>query len=164
MIEEWKDIVGYETLYQVSNLGRIKSFMFGKERILSTKTTKTYPVVILCKDKKHTSCRVHRLVAQHFIKNPDGKSEVNHIDGVKQNNAVSNLEWVTPKENIAHSMRIGHHKTPPDVSNKYFTQELIDQIRCAKEELMCGYKELCIIFKMPHSTLYNLCNYGATTK
>ncbi|ADI23905.1 HNH endonuclease family protein [Enterococcus phage EFRM31] len=106
MIEEWKDIKGYEGLYQVSNLGRVKSLKFGKERILKTGVDRYgYISVNLYKNNKRKLCKVHRLVAQAFIPNHENKPQVNHIDEDKTNNMVSNLEWVTAKENVNHGTR-----------------------------------------------------------
>lgn len=101
VMEEWKDIEGYEGLYQVSNLGRVKSlprYWVRTERIL---TKKGYPYVRVClfKGTKRTYLSVHRLVAEAFIPNPDNKPIIDHIDGNPNNNSVSNLRWVDFKEN-----------------------------------------------------------------
>lgn len=115
MIEEWKDIKDYEKLYQVSNLGRVKSlsrkaptyhrghtgYRITKEKILkSCHIPNRYDVVILRKNNKGTTFAVHRLVAEAFIPNPDNLPEINHIDENKQNNKVINLEWCTHKHNM----------------------------------------------------------------
>src|SRR5690349_9031584 len=108
MTEEiWKDIPGYEDLYQVSNIGRVKSFKRGKEavRVLSLKKS-GYLYVCLCNSiNKHL--RVNRLVALAFIPNPENKSDVNHKNGIKSDNRVENLEWNTPSENRQHAYRAG---------------------------------------------------------
>lgn len=109
MIEEWKDIEGYEGLYQVSNLGRVKRSK-GKymksERILRLFiNTPGYLQVMLCKNNKCKKFTVHRLVAEAFIPNHENKPQVNHIDEDKTNNMVSNLEWMTAKENVNHGTR-----------------------------------------------------------
>lgn len=99
--EIWKDILGYEGLYQVSNFGRVKSLKFGKERILKLiKDKDGYFIVNLYKNKKIKSFRVHRLVAEAFIDNPDNLPQVNHKDENPSNNVVSNLEWCNAKYNI----------------------------------------------------------------
>lgn len=104
MNEIWKNIVGYEGLYQVSNLGNVKSLNYrrtGKERILKPGNYKEgYLYVILCKNRKLKHFTIHRLVAQAFLENPDHKSDVNHKDENKTNNCVNNLEWMSRKENI----------------------------------------------------------------
>lgn len=103
MEEVWKDIKGYEGKYQVSNLGRVKSFpkkTYSKERILTPiVNVDGYYVVDLCKDGNAKRYRINRLVAEAFIPNPDGLPQVGHKDETKTNNNVNNLEWTTPKEN-----------------------------------------------------------------
>lgn len=93
-MEIYKDIEGYEGLYQISNEGRVKSIRFGKERLLKPKTErKGYLRVDLSKDGKQKSCLVHRLVAMAFIPNHTNLPQVNHKDEDKTNNRVDNLEW-----------------------------------------------------------------------
>lgn len=107
MEEIWKDIKGYEGLYQVSNLGNIKSFefrnnrgIFKREKILYKSTRSGYYTVNLCKNTIRKSKQVHRLVAEAFIPNPLNKKIVNHIDFDRKNNKVENLEWCSQKENV----------------------------------------------------------------
>ena len=109
MKEEWKPVKDFEGIYEISNLGRLKSFKSDKNGLIlkNTNSKGWYFTVVLTKKEKTLSVRIHRLVALHFIKNDCiDKKQVNHIDGNKQNNVVSNLEWVTPRENIIHSMGI----------------------------------------------------------
>ena len=104
MKEIWKDIKGYEGLYQVSNLGRVKRITTG--RVLKPlKHANGYLMVKLSKNSIVYTKTVHRLVAEAFIPNPEHKSEINHIDENKTNNNVSNLEWMTRTENINHGTR-----------------------------------------------------------
>lgn len=109
--EIWKDVVGYEGLYKVSNFGRIKSCPLRSnhngELIMKNQIITGYKVVSLCKNNKMKLVKVHRLVAIAFIDNPDNKPQVNHIDGNKLNNNVDNLEWVTAQENSLHAFRLG---------------------------------------------------------
>lgn len=104
MINEiWKDIDGFEGLYQVSNLGRVKSLGNDKsrrEKILKLGNCHGYLQVNLCKNGKRKKLCVHRLVAQTFLQNPQNLPEVNHKDEDKTNNSVENLEWVSSKENV----------------------------------------------------------------
>ena len=104
--EEWTHINGYDNLYIISNMGRVKSFKRGDWKTLKPrKDTGGYLQVCLSKNGKLTTYRIHRLVALHFIPNPENKPEVNHIDENKENNAIWNLEWMTHKENINHGTR-----------------------------------------------------------
>lgn len=99
-IEEWRPIVGYEGLYEVSNLGRVRSFKWGREEIRKLHITKKgYLEVGLCKEGKQKMFKVHRLVAQAFIPNPEGLPVINHRDENPKNNKVDNLEWCTYKYN-----------------------------------------------------------------
>lgn len=95
-MEIWKVIKGYEK-YQVSNLGRVKSF-FSKEKILKLRNHRGYSLVNL----SNKTFKVHRLVAEAFLENETKKPEVNHKNKIKSDNTVSNLEWVTREENIYH--------------------------------------------------------------
>lgn len=110
-MEEWKDIIGYEGLYQVSSHGNVRSFdrvMKGKNNtsrlrkgvVFSTKVSgNSYVCVSLTKNNKTSSHNVHKLVATHFIPNEDNLPEINHKDEIKYNNHVDNLEWCTRKYN-----------------------------------------------------------------
>ena len=105
-METWKAISGYEGLYQVSNLGRVKSFKHGKEKILKPQKTRCgYLRVCLCKDCHTKRLLVHRLVADAFVPNPQGLETVNHKDEVKNNNTASNLEWMSKKDNLNYGTR-----------------------------------------------------------
>lgn len=114
MQEIWKDIKGYEGLYQVSNLGRIKSFYFKNEKILKTffrnknwkhKNKKTYISVNLVKNQKIKSYFVHKLVAETFLDKKTEDVEINHKNGNKLDNRLVNLEYITHLENIKHSIQ-----------------------------------------------------------
>lgn len=112
--EEWRDVVGYEGLYEISNHGRVKSYhtRFKKPRILKTSMTTTgYRKVELVKNKIKKSRKIHRLVAEAFIPNEENKPYINHIDSNPINNNVDNLEWCTQKENMIHSAIFGNHKS-----------------------------------------------------
>lgn len=119
MTELWKPIVGFEGLYEVSNLGRVRSlpkdvpykgsstFAHRKGRILSlVSDSYGYKIVNLSKDRNQCGKKVHRLVAEAFLENPSNLPQVNHKDGNKENNSVGNLEWCTAKQNIRHKFDV----------------------------------------------------------
>lgn len=109
-MEKWKNVVGYEGIYEISNTGILKRVISNrclKERILKHNKPKGYHQVTLCKNSIHERAQVHRLVAIAFIPNPENKPFVNHLDSDKDNNSASNLEWCTQKENVRHSLTDG---------------------------------------------------------
>lgn len=107
MREEWRDIVGYEGLYKVSNFGRVLSLpknRFKSTRLRALVSDKNgYKEVGLSKDKKVSTKKVHRLVAEAFIPKVEGKNLINHKNGQKDDNRVENLEWCTLQENATHA-------------------------------------------------------------
>lgn len=130
MDEIWKDVVGFEGLYEVSSLGRIKflpkkkwagkSFYITKESISFGNKIKTgYYYVCLIKNESKKYFRVNRLVATAFIQNPLNKRCVNHVNGIKTDNRVGNLEWSTHSENSIHAFKIG-------LKNNYHLRKLSD--------------------------------------
>lgn len=114
-MSEWRDVPGWEGLYQVSDSGDIKSLHIGRGKRCQGGLKKptlvggNYLYVGLYGRSRKRLVPVHRLVASAFIPNPDNKPEVNHINGIKTDNRVENLEWVTRKENEEHSRRTGLH-------------------------------------------------------
>ena len=123
-MELWKDIPGYEGIYEVSDTGRVRSSknkttqssLHGerkwRQRILKQKSDKNgYKRVSLWKNKMVKDFLVHRLVAMAFIEKVDGKDIINHKDGIQWNNHVSNLEWCTYQENNAHAVENGLNRS-----------------------------------------------------
>ena len=103
--EQWKDIAGYEGVYQVSDLGRVRSLKYGKVRVLkSNENSAGYLTIHLYRSKKKKTVKVHRLVAQAFIKNDtETKTLINHKNEVKTDNRAVNLEWCTASYNLRYN-------------------------------------------------------------
>lgn len=115
MKEIWKDLTGYENLYQISNYGRLQRFKNNRFKILKGcifKGKNNYIYFDISKNGIRKRIIVHIEVAKHFISNPLNKPQVNHKDGNKQNPKSSNLEWCTSSENNLHAIRTGlvHHR------------------------------------------------------
>lgn len=108
-MEVWKPVKGYEKQLAVSNMGRVKSFMRDPcGYILKPSEDKKGYLRLRCTIERKKICfKVHRLVAEHFIENPENKPQVNHKDTNKKNNRVENLEWVTNIENAHHAIENG---------------------------------------------------------
>lgn len=106
MDEKFLDVVGYEDIFQISNTGKV--FSKRTNKILKHHVAKSGYCTLATKvNGLNVAFRIHRLVATAFLANPENKPEVNHLDGNKANNIVSNLEWVTSKENIRHAFATG---------------------------------------------------------
>lgn len=103
-MEIWKDIKGYEKKYKISNLGNIRSYCTGKEIIRKQVFNKKLGYYAVCLGSNNKQY-VHRLLAQAFIPNQENKKQVNHKDGNRANNDLSNLEWVTCSENHIHAYK-----------------------------------------------------------
>lgn len=124
--ENWRDLFDG---YQISNFGRVKSIYKKTVHIRKPFLLHFYLAVELRKYGKRQRPLVHRLVAEAFIPNPDNKPQVNHIDGNRLNNHVSNLEWCTQSENIQHSLRVGLKKSGEDNYLAVFSNETVKWIR-----------------------------------
>lgn len=145
MIEEWRPVIGYEGLYEVSNLGRVRSvdryvkskgesYWLRKGKMLSPAKDKNgYLKVNLSCNGKNNIIRVHRLVAQVFIHNPDNLPEINHKDEDKTNNRVDNLEWCDRKYNNNYGTKIERQKNT-NIQNGFWTG-------LSKEEYMKKYNQ-----------------------
>lgn len=105
----WKDIKDYEGFYQISDEGQVRRLLkHGKTKLVKDREGK-YCTVSLSKKGVKKSYNVHRLVAEHFLEQPEGCTEVNHKDGNKRNNHISNLEWVSQRQNLLHAMSELNH-------------------------------------------------------
>lgn len=140
--EIWKDIQGYESYYQISNTGKVRSL----HRLVKSRGKQLRPVrsiilkfnitrhgyyqVKLSKHHKYTGLYVHKLIALHFIPNPENYPQVNHKDGNKLNNSIDNLEWCTQKQNTIHAYRTGLAKGNPGSANSQaiLTEEIVKAI------------------------------------
>lgn len=110
MEEIWKPVTGYEGLYEVSNLGRVKSL---RNNIIMKDflSNKGYKLIKLSKEKARKAYSIHRLLAQAFISNKENKKYINHLNGIRNDNNINNLEWVTGRENNLHTSRIMKRNT-----------------------------------------------------
>lgn len=132
-MEIWKDIKDYEGLYQVSNLGRVKSlkrkYVLTDKILIPRIDTDGYALINLSNRNKKTTFKIHRLVAQAFIPNPKNLPEINHKDENKLNNKVENLEWCTAEYNNAYGTRHSMYKVlPQNQKNNPYTSKVIQCI------------------------------------
>ena len=153
MNEIWKNIDGFENLYQVSSLGRVKSLKYNKERILKPGNNgKGYLWVQLWREGKVTQCYIHRLVAQTFIENPDNLPQVNHINEDKTDNRVNNLEWCSIVYNLnygTHNERIATALSKPIYSVNKTTNEITyyQSISDAERVANIAHQNICSCLK-----------------
>lgn len=163
-IEEWRSVVGYEGIYEVSDLGRIKSlektfwsvknnsFSVNKSFIRKQSfTKKLYLRLGLMLNFKQNPFLVHRLVAIAFIPNPENKPEINHKNGIKTHNFKMNLEWNTTKENVIHSFETGLSKRAKGEDNK--SSKLSHQKAFEIRKSNLKNKELANIYGVSISTI-----------
>jgi hypothetical protein len=152
--ETWRPVVGYEGLYDVSNLGRVKSLqreivnaknktLILKKKILKQQMSiRGYPYVDFRVQKVRTKFTIHRLVAMAFIPNPKNKKCVNHINSIRHDNRAENLEWCTHKENIAHGRDFGFFLVGDKRKTAKLTSNQAECIRKAYNEDNKGETEL----------------------
>jgi len=148
-IEEWRDVVNYEELYKVSNLGRLMSLgrkrvlwhegsYIGKPRILNPSKREGYLIQVVVKNNRKKTLSVNRAVAMAFIPNPENKPEVNHDNGIRTDNREVNLIWSTKSENIRHSYDVLKRKGS---NQKYIRYKNVTQIN-DKGEIMATFCSL----------------------
>jgi hypothetical protein len=157
MQEIWKDIPNYEGIYQISNLGNVRSCKSNKIRKL-VKQKSGYLRIILTKNSKQKATNVHILVAKSFVPNPKKLPFVNHIDGNKENNNAKNLEWVTASQNMIHARQTGLQKNHPwsvKVAQYSLDGKLIkiwDRMADASRHLKCPHGEISACCRQKQST------------
>lgn len=139
----WKEIKGYENSYWINNFGYIKRiYSNGSEKVLKQQLNKGgYLYVCLCKNGTKKFVRVHKLVAETFIKNDSKNKEINHINGIKTDNRVENLEYVSRSENLLHAYRCGLEKRQYNNPKK---SKLVNQYDLHKN-LIKTWESLCEI-------------------
>lgn len=148
MEEIWKDIPNFDGMYQISNLGRVKSLCNDKEKILKTRLHPTGYELINLREKTY---RVHYLVAVVFLENPNNYTEINHINEIKNDNRAENLEWCTRKYNC------NYGSLPKQVGKRFSKKVVIiddeGRERCYFESSMSAER----ILKIDHSSIIKCC-------
>lgn len=168
--EIWRDIIGYEGFYMISNKGRVKGLKrkISKNGILALHKEKIrkqgmcgsgYWNVSLCRDGIVKNKMVHRLVGIAFIPNPENKREINHKNNIKTDNDVNNLEWATPRENQLHAITHGKthcHTTGINNVRAKFTDEKIREFRGFYEsnKNLISIRKMAKIYKVNNMTLH----------
>lgn len=174
LIETWKDIKGFEGHYQISSFGRVKSVSrwrdthknsgyITKEKIMKQKRGLTgYYSVGICLNAVQTFKTIHRLVAEHFVTNADDKPTVNHIDGDKANNKVSNLEWSTHSEQMVHAFK--HDLLELRGSEKFPLEVKLQVLNFMKENEGVSIRKTAKLFNMSRRTVQRIVTNGIKTR
>ena len=166
--EDWKPIPGYEGLYAISNLGRVKSFVArgrgprakNTERILSLSNGWPYRKIALYRNKEHWQVHIHQLVALTFLGPcPQGK-QINHKNGLKSDNRLENLEYISPSDNCKHAVRVGLHRP---MSGERHPRAKLNKHQVRLIRRMCQHKiaDQCAIgrlFGVAQSAISNIKN------
>lgn len=163
-IEIWKDVVGYEGLYQVSNFGNIRScdkiikregyrdYVLRSKLLKQSNHSEGYLVICLTRNSKYVNKFVHQIVADAFIPLIKDSNDINHIDGNKKNNCVSNLERCTRKENINHA-----YQTLKRKSNTIITSKLTLKVKELKANSLTN-REIAKQLNISHTTVNKMLN------
>jgi hypothetical protein len=157
--EIWKDVIGYEKLYLISSLGKLKSLQNNKEKILKLiPDKKGYLRTRIGNLNNKKTIKIHRLVAIAFIPNPENKKEVNHRDGNKQNNNIENLEWCTGSENIKHAFKTGLRRSDGNNhNNRKLSSIQVKEIREKRKIYSCI--ELGKMYNVSRVQILNIVTY-----
>ena len=164
MAEVWKDVKGFEGLYQVSNLGRVRSLdrmknnrLFRGRVLRQPKDNDGYCLVTLCDGKRSKTGKVHRLVAFAFIPNPDNLPEINHIDENKENNRADNLEWCSTKYNLTYGSRKGMMAGTKNNHAKLTEKEVVEIRKIYKKgDMQFGQSALGKKYGVSHIQIANI--------
>ena len=155
--EIWKDIDGYDGIYQVSNFGRVKNVRYNRLLKLGH-NEKGYVRVTLTKNNKCKTLKVHRLVAIAFISKPSKDEEINHINNIRDDNRVSNLEWCSHRKNMSLTKNKKHlYLKKRNTTHKYLYNffkdgELIGRYNSLEEmmkDLKISYESIKILLSIP---------------
>lgn len=158
MSEKWKPVKDFEKLYEISNYGRVKSYRIKPEGVILKlcDNGNGYKYVSLSMNGKRNKRYIHRLVAIHFIDNPLGKEEVNHINGDKSKNSVDNLEWVNSSENKQHALNTGLMGTGEKHYAAKLTYEKVKEIRELAENSVYNNREIGEMFGVSRATIWDI--------
>lgn len=161
MKEIFKDIQGYEGLYKISNMGRVKTLSKKFPNIIFLKSTKNnrYPNVSLSKNNKSSSKLISRLVAQTFIPNPNNFETVNHKDKNKNNNRVNNLEWLSIKDNIRYS--IEEHQGENNGQHKLTEKQVIEIKKIKESNPQITIRYISTLFNVTEQNIGLICRNKA---
>lgn len=156
--EIWKNIKDFPG-YQISTFGRVRSFKSGEEKFLYKKIEPNgYVRVCLFNNGKRKYLMVHRLVCINFMKNPENKPNVNHIDNNTLNNRLDNLEWCTQSENIIHSIKQGRFNNPKGEKCSWtkITDKQVKEIRDLENNGVKTRKQLAEIYNVSLTTIQKI--------
>jgi hypothetical protein len=156
MNEVWKDVLGHEGYYMVSDLGNIKDVQ--KHVNINQYYSRGYLRCVFYKNRFRSQFFSHRVVAIAFIPNPKDKPEVNHINGIKDDNNVTNLEWATRSENMQHAVRMGLHKGTSHKGESNGMSKLSSQDVLEIRELLktITLKEIAKIYNISPQSVWNI--------